>query len=113
MKTLIVSLFILLSFLCASAPMDAYAQKPVYLVSDPTPPEEAVTSFEIYIDQQPAVTSPADDKAAVKFLLTGLQDGPHIVRAKACNVWGCGADSNPFSFVKKLPGSTTLLGLEN
>ena len=41
-----------------------------------------------------------------------LANGTYIMRVKACNAYGCSADSSPFSFSKTIPSTPTGLRLE-
>jgi len=100
---------IVLAFCFALALFPAAALAAPWLVSDPTPPGDEVTKFRLSFDSGAYVDSAPDANGAVRYDLAGIVEGSHTVVGQACNVWGCSADSSPFSFTKRLPGAPGLL----
>ena len=79
-----------------------------FLICDPAPIVDAVTRYVVILD----ATAPVDSVPvlnALRFDLAGVSAGPHSVKVKACNVWGCSADTAPFMFTKSSPGTPTTI----
>ena len=70
-----------------------------FLVSDAYLPADAVTNFKVsmdggaYIDSVPVSNS-------LKYDLSAITVGVHTIKAQACNIWGCSADSSPLAFTR-------------
>lgn len=79
------------------------------LTCDHTP--ESVDHVQLKIDGGAAVTSPAVQVTGgytFYYNLDSLPNGNHTVVGSWCNVWGCGADSAPFTFNKNAPTQTII-----
>jgi hypothetical protein len=93
-KIILVGLFCLFPAVCYASP---------FLVCDPYTAADQVTNFQVTIDTAAPVDS-APVTNALKYDLANVSSGSHTAKVKACNIWGCSADSAPFTFVKQLPG---------
>jgi hypothetical protein len=100
-------LFLVVCFVLV-APM---AHAAPFLISDPMPLSDAVTSFQLFFDGGAAIVSPPDATRAIRYDLVGLSNGNHTVVARACNEWGCSVDSVPLVFVKGVPVAPVRLRL--
>ena len=89
-KLILALLFILVPCLAFAGP---------FLVSDPNPVTEGVMNFKISMDGGPYVDSPPVTNA-IRFDLGTVSVGAHTIKAQACNLWGCSADSTPFAFTR-------------
>ncbi len=75
-----------------------------FLVSDPYAASDGVTNFKVCFDGGAYVDSvPVSN--VLHYDLGPLTNGSHTVKAQACNVWGCSADSSPFPFTKAAPAA--------
>ncbi len=85
-----------------------------YLTCDDT--DEAVTKYEIDIDgvptQSPAVLGAGGSGKHLWFDLTPVDEGDHIVRARAGNDWGWSGWTPDLNFSKALPGVPSGLTLQ-
>ena len=86
-----------------------------YLICNPVPIDE-VDYFLVEIDGQ-AVRSDAeintlDSTCRLHHDVTGVSLGSHTARVAAVNMWGDGEFSDPFDFIKTLPGPVSGVGLE-
>ena len=57
-------------------------------------------------DNKLYLTDPGGTRTPCHILkdLAMVTTGAHSAKAKACNVWGCSADSSAYPFVKTIPG---------
>jgi len=107
---LIIILLILLPLVGFASPFLVCNSYPTAVVQPDT--------FEVYIDSNPAVISIAvtnpDNSKQLKHDLagTGLMDGSHTVKLKACNVWGCSDYSLPFTFTKSVANPPVSIGIQ-
>ena len=79
-----------------------------YLVCDPPPANELVTSYQLTMNGQLVDVDP--DTTGVygfKYDLTPLQNGPYTVTAIDRNAWGDSDPSLPFVFTKSGPSIPT------
>ena len=82
MKKLVL-LLVLLPSLAFGAP---------FLVCDAPPAEQQITGYEIYVDGV-WFASPVGE--VLNYDLVGMEPGQYTFTAKACNIWGCSAESDP------------------
>lgn len=69
-----------------------------FLVCDPPPVGEEVTSYSV-TDGANVVTTPSP----LHWDMAGVANGAHTLQVRACNVWGC-SDPTPFAFTRGVPG---------
>jgi hypothetical protein len=101
MKRLLILAIVLFASQAAAAP---------FLVCEPYLPQEGVVKFQVTIDAAAAVDSvPAAN--ALHHDMAAVATGAHTVKVRACNVWGCGADSAPFTFTKSIPAAPTTISI--
>ncbi len=81
-----------------------------FLVCDPPLPGDVVTNYKLFFDSGAAIDH-VPVAGVIRYDLAGISAGNHIVKAQACNEWGCSADSLPFTFIKKIPGAPATLKL--
>jgi hypothetical protein len=61
--------------------------------------EEGVTHYKINgLGNEIMLGADPTGEHGFRYELTGLATGSYTVKAKACNQWGCGDDSDPFVF---------------
>lgn len=84
--------------------MQLHAQAGPFLVCDPYPASQAVTSFTLFWDgSATGVSVPVLTDSTGTYLhfdLAATTAGSHTVKARAKNAWGESADSLPFTFTK-------------
>jgi len=77
-----------------------------FLVCDPNADTD---TYEVYID---GVLAKADIQAqadgSLKFDLAGIVPGQYTWTAKACNIWGCSDQSNPYTSPQATPKPSNL-----
>jgi hypothetical protein len=64
-----------------------------FLVADPPPAEQEVTSYNIYVD---SVLVGTFDGEVLNYDLEGMTPGVYSFTAEGCNAWGCSTISNPY-----------------
>lgn len=69
-------------------------------------PDASAEYYVIILDSGEAIETPAP----LRYDLSGIETGDHIVEVRAANMWGQSAPV-PLEFTKKLPESITGLGL--
>lgn len=108
--------FLLITLLLLALPVLVQAAPLVpYLVCDPVPTTAVQpTSYTVTLDTAAAIDVPAfknpDNSVQLRYDLSGVALGVHVVGLKAKNIWGESA-SVPFSFTKALPATPTNVGI--
>lgn len=109
MKTCIICALILM------APLQAHGSPFLtcddYTVSSGQTVADLPDRFELVIDGT-LVNSPAVDIVTggtvtgrrLMYDLSGISVGAHTLIGRACNLWGCSSDSNPYSFTRSASG---------
>jgi hypothetical protein len=81
--------FFVIIFLAFASMADAAP----FLVCDPPPAEQQITSYNIYKD---AVLEGTYDGEILNYDLAGITPGAYDWTAEACNVWGCEITPDPY-----------------
>ena len=68
-----------------------------FLVCDPPPVEQQVTSYEVFQDGTSLGTVTAEADGSLNYDLSGVTPGAYEFTAKAINVWGVSELSNPYT----------------
>lgn len=84
-----------------------------FLVSDPVAncdPAEGCR-FEVFENGVKFAEAPAQANGSMRIDLQGIAPGAHTVTARAVNMWGASAMSDPFGFSASVPGKISDIGL--
>ena len=103
-------LVIFVTLVLASTPLVVSANP--FLVCDAPTSGGVVEYYEL--DGLPWLTgtyAPEPDQSLKVDMIDTPVDTPYTVRARACNVWGCSIDSDPFSFTRSDVSKPGVLGL--